>query len=108
MEGGRDGGGREWCEVRRSRSSLTGACRRLHPLMGAGHCCLAVHLRSHVVDPWGFISVRPRLFPFTGVHFRWWASAFVGGRSSPSVRGWLCWWAFAFSVVVQLDPGGSS
>ena len=61
----------------------------MHPLMGAGRRCLAVHLRSHAVDPWVFVSVRPRSFPFTGVRFRWWASAFVGGRSSPSVRGWL-------------------
>ena len=57
--------------------------------MGAGRRCLAVHLRSHAVDPWVFVSVRPHSFPFTGVRFRWWASAFVGGHSSPSVRGWL-------------------
>ena len=83
--------------------------------MGAGRRCLSVHLRSHVVDSWAvvfvrgvFVSVRPRLFPFTGMRFRWWASAFVGGRSSPFVRGWLRWWAFVFSVVARLDPRGGS
>ena len=103
--GGRDGGGREWCEV---RSSLTWARRRLHPLMGAGRHCLGVHLCSHVVDSWAFVSIHPRSFSFTGVRFCWWASAFVGRRSSPFVRGWLHWWAFTFSVVVRLDPHGGS
>ena len=72
--------------------------------MGAGHCCLVVHLHLHVVDLWAFVSLRPGSFLSTGVRFHWWAFAFIGGKSSPFVRGWLHWWAFMFSLVVQLGP----
>ena len=110
MEGRRREGeqwrGGEWCEVKSEEQELTH--HRLRPLMGAGRRCLVVHLRSHAVDSWAFLSLRPGSFPFTGVRFRWWASAFVGGRSSPFVRGWLRWWAFVFSLVVRLGPRGRS
>ena len=117
MEGGRrDGGGREWCEVRSeeeqelthwgssslafthgcwllSKHSCSFACGRLV----GGRLCL-----------WVVVSIHPRLFPFMGMCFCWWASAFVGGWSSLFVHGWLRWWAFVFSVVARLDPCGGS
>ena len=57
--------------------------------MGAGRRCLAVHLRSHAVDPWVFISVRPRSFPFVLVRFRSRACVSVGGRPPSLVGGRL-------------------
>ena len=88
------------------------AHRRLRPLMGAGHRCLGIQLRSHVVDSWAGVFVHGRLFLFMGMHFHCWASAFVGGRSCscgggeveswwPFVMEWLVAWLLQCVVVVR-------
>ena len=69
--------------------------------MGAGHRCLAVHLRLHAVDSWAFVSLRPRSFPFTGVRFRWWAVVSVRARLSSLVG------VRVHGVVVMVRRGAS-
>ena len=81
----------EWCEVKSEEQELTH--HRLRPLMGAGRRCLVVHLRSHAVDSWAFVSFRPGSFPFTGVRFCWWAVV---------VRAQL-----ASLVVIRVQSGGA-
>ena len=109
--GGRDGEGREWCEVRsEEEQELThqGSLSLAHPLMGAGHHCLGIQLCSHVVDSWAVVFVCGCSLPFVLVRFCGWACTFVGGWSSPSMCGWLHWWARVFSMVVWLGPRGGS
>ena len=115
--GGEDGGEREWCEVRSEKeqelthwgsSSLASAHGCWPSLSKRSSSFACGRLVGGRLCSWVFVSVRPRSFPFTGVHFRWWACTFIVGRSSSSVRGWLRWWAFVFSVVVWLDPRGGS
>ena len=104
--GGEMEGGRGWCEVRSEEEQKLTHQGSLS--LASGHHCLGVHLRLHAVDSWAFVSLHPHSFLFTGVCVCWWASAFIGGQSSPFMRGWLRWWAFMFSVVLQLDPCGGS
>ena len=99
--GGRDGGGREWCEVR-SEEELT----HLGSLSLACSWVLAVLV-------WVFIFIRIRSthghsFPFVLVRSCSWAYISTGGQLSPFVCTWLRWWAFVFNVVVQSDPRGGS
>ena len=87
---GSNGGGREWCEVRceeeqkrtyHSLSSLASAHGCWPSSSGRSSSFSCGRLVGGRLCSWAFVSIRPRLFPFTGVRFHWWASAFVGGHS---------------------------
>ena len=116
---GNDGGrGREGDGVVGGRegehwSSLTWACRRIHPLSSVGGCCVrggSSFVWDRVIRGWGVICVRLRDVLVVALVARcgfsvmvwvwWWAFPWVGGRRCPwvlvvqgSVVGASLWWA---------------
>ena len=109
MEGGRDGGGREWCEVRskeeqkrtyHSSLSLASAHGCWPSLSGHSSLFSCGQLMGSRLCSWAFVSIHPRSFPFTGVRFHWWASAFVGGCSCLCGGEIESWWPFVMEGLV--------
>ena len=107
--GGERWRGREWCEVRseeeqkctyHSSSSLASAHVCWPSLSGRSSSFSCGRLVGGHLCSWAFISICPCLFPFTGMHFHWWASAFVGGRSCSCGGEVESWWLFVMEGLV--------
>ena len=108
MEGGRDGGGREWCEVRsEEEQELThqgllslASAYGCWPLLSGHSSSLACSRLVGIHFPSSsFISVHRHASPLVGVRLHWWVVVSI-------CAWWLDWWVFMFSVVVQLDSHG--